>query len=132
MSQRILVIDDNEEILDLFQALLSDADYEVILSDFIDPRDISQIQPDIIILDYLAGMEPRGGQILRVLKQQRTTRHIPVIVCTTISVAAAEQEPAFCADGVRLVFKPFSVPELLHSVEQALAETGLSTNTATC
>lgn len=122
MAQRILVIDDNEEILELFRDLLSAEQYEVILSDFIDVNDICRIGPDMLILDYLNGLQPAGGQLLQRLKQQPATQHIPVLVCTTASAAKVEQEPAFRLHGVSVVQKPFDVSALLYSVEQALAQ----------
>lgn len=121
MVRRILVIDDNEDIVDLFQALLDDGQYEVIGSDFIEPSAIAQLRPDLLILDYLEGMQPVGGQIVSALNQQRATTSLPVIICTTASVARVEHDPALKADGVTVVHKPFDVPDLLQTIESALA-----------
>jgi CheY-like chemotaxis protein len=122
MPYRILVIDDNEDILDMFQELLSVEGYEVIVSDFIDSSAICQIQPDLLILDYLAGQQPVGGQLIQCLKQQPATKDIPVIVCTTAGLGKAEQEPAFSLEGVSVVPKPFDVLDLLHTIRHMLAE----------
>lgn len=119
MNRRILVIDDNQEILGLFQDLLSVEEYDVVLSDFIGPRQIDQLRPNLIILDYFSGHEAVGGQLIKQLKQQPTTQHIPIIMCTTASTARAEKEPAFLADGVDVVFKPFDVAELMQKIERA-------------
>lgn len=121
MVRRILVIDDNEDIVDLFHALLDDAQYEVIGSDFIEARAIAQLRPDLLILDYLEGMQPVGGQIVSALKQQRATTSLPVIVCTTAGAAKLEHDPALKADGVTVVHKPFDVPDLLQTIEALLA-----------
>lgn len=130
MPGRILAIDDNQDILDLFRDLLSAESYEVIVSDFIEPGEIARIQPDVLILDNMAGSLPVGGQLIRRLKQQPTTQDLPVIVCTTSSMASAEQEPAFHLDGVGLVLKPFDVDDLLHSIERALAQPHLTASGA--
>jgi two-component system response regulator VicR len=121
MVRRILVIDDNEDIVDLFHALLDDAQYEVIGSDFIEARAIAQLRPDLLILDYLEGMRPVGGQIVSALKQQCATTSLPVIVCTTAGAAKLERDPALKADGVTVVHKPFDVPDLLQTIEALLA-----------
>lgn len=121
MSRRILVIDDNEEILELFHALLDDMDYEVIGSDFIEASAIAQMHPDLLILDYLEGFQPVGGQIVSDLKQQRATTALPVIVCTTASMAKLEHDPVLDTDGVVVVHKPFDVPVLLQTIELVLA-----------
>lgn len=121
MARRILVIDDNQEILDLFQALLDDMDYEVIGSEFIEASAIAQMQPDLLILDYLEGFQPVGGRIVSELKQQRATTDLPVIVCTTASMAKLERDPVLDMDGVVVVHKPFDVPVLLQTIESVLA-----------
>lgn len=121
MVRRILVIDDNEDIVDLFQALLEDGQYEVIGSDFIEASAIAQLRPDLLILDYLEGMQPVGGQIISALKHQRATKSLPVIICTTAGVTKTDQDQALKADGVTVVHKPFDVPDLLHTIEAALA-----------
>ncbi|MBV9790703.1 MAG: response regulator [Chloroflexi bacterium] len=120
MPRRILVIDDNEEILDLFHALLDDMDYEVIGSDFIEAGAIAKIHPDLLILDYLEGFHPVGGQIVSELKQQRATTSLPVIVCTTASMAKLERDPVLDTEGVVVVHKPFDVPVLLQTIESVL------------
>ena len=121
MARRILVIDDSQDILDLFHALLDDVEYEVIGSDFVDARAIEQMQPDLLILDYLAGMQPVGGRIVAALRQHSATRHLPVIVCTTANMMKTAQEPALNTDGVVVVHKPFDVPLLLQIIEAALS-----------
>lgn len=121
MVRRILVINDNEDIVDLFQALLEDGQYEVVGSDFIEAGAIAQLRPDLLILDYLEGMEPVGGQIVSALKQQRATTSLPVIVCTTASVTKTDLDPALQADGVTIMHKPFDVPDLLQTIEASLA-----------
>ena len=120
MPGRILVIDDNEEMLDLFCALLDDQAYEVIGSDFIDANRIVQLAPDLLILDYLEGMQPVGGRIVAALKQHPATMHLPVIICTTASVARTSQDTALNAAGVSVVYKPFDVIELLQAIEDGL------------
>ena len=122
MHRRILVIDDNEEILTLFEDLLSIEEYEVVLSDFIASNEIAALQPHLIILDYFSGHEAVGGRLVEQLKLQSATKHIPIIMCTTASTARAERDPAFMAEGVHVVFKPFDVTELLQKIEQALLD----------
>ena len=120
MHRRVLVIDDNEEMLNLFHDLLSGEEYEVILSDFIGVQEIDRLQPALIILDYFAGHEPVGGQLIGELKVQPTTKQIPIIMCTTASTARAEKDPAFMAEGVHVIFKPFDVAQLMQTIERAL------------
>ena len=84
MSTRILVVNDTQEILELFRMILEGEGYEVILSGFPFQQihDVEEISPDLIILDIVFDDEKVGWQMLQMLKMQRATKDIPVIICT--------------------------------------------------
>jgi len=123
MATRILVVNDTQELLDLFQILLEYEGYEVMLSSF--PfkhiKEIEKIQPDLIILDFLFGDKQMGWQMLEVLKMQRSTASIPVIACTAALQDVREQEGYLVSQGVHVVYKPFDIDQLLTTIKQALA-----------
>jgi CheY-like chemotaxis protein len=118
MPNRILVVDDNSEILEMFQSLLEGEGYEVILSTFPDEKisDIEKINPDLIILDYIFHGEKIGWQMLQMLKMHPSTAQIPVIVCTAAKNVVREQEGHLAAQGVQVLYKPFEINELLEMV----------------
>ena len=123
MATRILVVNDTQELLDLFQMILEYEGYEVVLSSF--PfnhiSEIEKIQPDLIILDFLFGDKHMGWQMLEALKMQRSTASIPVIACTAALQDVREQEGYLVSQGVHVVYKPFDVDQLLTIIKQALA-----------
>ena len=123
MTARILVVNDTQEILELFKTILEYECYEVVLSSF--PfqhiKEIEKIQPDLIILDFLFGNKQMGWQMLQALKMQRSTASIPVIACTATLEDVREQEGYLVSQGVHVVYKPFDVDQLLTIVSQALA-----------
>ncbi|WP_029214833.1 response regulator [Kallotenue papyrolyticum] len=123
MSARILVVNDTQEILDLFREILTDEGYDVFLYSYgiQDLSEVERIQPDLIILDLLIGGETVGWQMLQKLKMRRSTASIPVIVCTAAVKVAREMEGYMRAKQVGLVFKPFDIDDLLQAVRQALA-----------
>jgi DNA-binding response OmpR family regulator len=123
MKARILVVNDTQEILELFRMLLEEQEgYEVVLSGF--PiqqiKEIEQIKPDLIILDLVLGDEKTGMQMLQMLKMQRSTAAIPVLVCTAALQIVREQEGYLVSQGVHVVFKPFEIDDLLTNVKQLL------------
>lgn len=122
MATRILVVNDTQEILDAFHALLTDEGYEVILYSFaiMDMREIERVKPDLIILDYIFGGEKTGWQMLQKLKMRRSTATIPVIVCTAATTQVREIEGYLQAQGIKLVPKPFNIDTLLEAVSTAL------------
>ena len=83
--KHVLVINDTEEILELFQLILhEEAGHEVTITSF-QPRMVEfvkEIKPDLIISDHVFGEEKVGFQFLQRLKMDRETAGIPVIICS--------------------------------------------------
>jgi len=122
LPPRILVINDTQEILDLFRVLLEEEGFEVVLSGFPFQQvsEIEQIGPDLIILDIIFGDEKTGWQMLQLLKMKRSTASIPVIVCTAALNAVREQEGYLVSQGVHVVYKPFDIDHILITIKLAL------------
>jgi two-component system cell cycle response regulator len=86
MSARILVVDDLEANRRLLQAKLTAEYYEVLLAS----RGEEAVQlakrerPDLILLDVMMPGGIDGFEACRRLKTQAETRHIPVVICTTL------------------------------------------------
>ena len=121
--KRILVINDTQELLEMFRLLLESEGYDVVLSGMpiLKVKEVEQIQPDLIILDIIFGDQKTGWQVLQMLKMQRSTAHIPIVVCTAALHEVQEQEGYLVAHGVRVIYKPFDIDELLTMITQALA-----------
>lgn len=62
MPERIMVINDTQEILEMFRDLLEHVGYEVILYSYAinDMDEVLRQKPDLIILDYIFGAERTG------------------------------------------------------------------------
>ena len=123
MKSRILVVNDTQEILELFRMLLEEEEgYDVVLSGFPiqQVKDIEHIKPDLIILDLVLGDEKTGMQMLQMLKMQRSTAAIPVLVCTAALQIVREQEGYLVSQGVHVVYKPFEIDDLIANVKQLL------------
>jgi DNA-binding response OmpR family regulator len=123
MKTRILVVNDTQEILELFRMLLEEEEgYDVVLSGFPiqQVKEIEQIKPDLIILDLVLGDEKTGMQMLQMLKMQRSTAAIPILVCTAALQIVREQEGYLVSQGVHVVYKPFDIDDLMANVKQLL------------
>jgi DNA-binding response OmpR family regulator len=96
--------------------------YDVVLSGFPiqQVKDIEHIKPDLIILDLVLGDEKTGMQMLQMLKMQRSTAAIPVLVCTAALQIVREQEGYLVSQGVHVVYKPFEIDDLMANVKQLL------------
>lgn len=126
----VLVINDTQEILDAFRALLEEEGYRVSLDTFdaADIRkkvaDIEAMAPDVIVLDYMFGSEPLGWQLLQLLRMRHQTAHVPIVVCTAAAKSAEEMGPHLRTIGVEVVIKPFEIDAMLSAVARALQPTG--------
>ncbi len=124
-AKHILVVNDTEEILELFRQILhEEAGYEVTLTSF-QPQMVEfvkQIKPDLIISDHVFGQERVGWQFVQALKLDRETMNIPLIVCSGAINELRGNEGYLVSKNVGVLYKPFDVDELLHMVETKLDE----------
>jgi len=118
MLKRILVINDDDSILELFRLLLEGEGYEVdtSLETIENIRDVEQIKPDLVILDLKMGMQQEGWVMMQKLRMYPPTQNIPIILCTAALNEVREQEATLEDKGIPVVYKPFSVDELLKAV----------------
>ena len=121
MAKRILVINDTQSILELFRLILEGEGYEMVASStpIHHPGEIEQVNPDLIIIDMVFDQNKEGWQMVQMLKMQRSTASIPIIVCTAAVEAVREMEGHLFAKGVLVVYKPFDIDDLLATINQA-------------
>ncbi len=124
-KDRVLVVNDTQEILELFQDILEPMGFEVVLMSYA-PREIDRVRevaPDLVVLDFLMGdRELLGWQLLQKLKMDRRTDSIPIIVCTGAVKAVHEQQGYLTEQGVLVVLKPFNVDQLEEAVRSAMSQ----------
>jgi two-component system response regulator VicR len=126
MTQRVLIVDDEQSIVDLLTYNLQRNGYEVVVAR--DGRQALKLaqseQPDLIILDLmLPGLD--GLDVCRVLRRDSA---VPIIMLT------AREEEVDRVVGLELgaddyVTKPFSVRELMARVKAVLRRTGPAPST---
>lgn len=122
MSTRVLVIDDDHTILELFRFILEEEGYEVHLSPFAfeDILDVENVHPHLILLDVKIGHLNEGWVLLQKLKRYRPTKDIPLIVCTG-SLDGREEKAILRQRGIPIVYRPFDLDKLLQVVHQCLS-----------
>ena len=122
-QRHILVVNDTQEILDLFRELLEEEGYRVTLYSyaFKDLQEIRELNPDLVIIDFIIGGEAHGWQLLQKMKMDRETASIPIIACTAAVQLVKELEGHLTTKNIRIILKPFDIDELLIEVEGALS-----------
>ena len=119
---RILLVDDEPANLEVLCALLEAEGYEISLA----PSGAIALQiaaqpdgrPDLILLDVMMP-EMDGYDVCRRLKEDDSTRHIPVVFVTAQDVAEGVLQ-GFEVGGVDYITKPFRDREVLVRVETHL------------
>ncbi len=122
--RHIMVVNDTQEILDLFRDLLEEEGYRVSLYSFAfqDLAEVKQRKPDLVILDFIIGGEAQGWQLLQKMKMDRETMSIPIVVCTAAIALVRDLEGRLRDKKVGIILKPFDIDDLLREVSRALAE----------
>ena len=118
--KKILAVDDMPQIVRLIQVNLQKAGFEVITAADGEEglRKVHEEKPDLVILDVI--MPKRDGfQVLRAIKSNAETRHLPVIMLTVKAQDADIFEGL--KEGAELYLpKPFHPTELVSLVRRVL------------
>ncbi len=112
-KQKILVVDDEPDLVELVKDVLERNDYSVISARNADVaiKKIRESKPDLIILDLnLPGIG--GIEVCRILKQDRKTISIPIIMLTVKSTET-DKIAGLEAGADDYMTKPFSTAELV-------------------
>lgn len=124
-QMHVLVVNDTQEILDLFEEILEDEGYRVSLLSYA-PNEMEIVrdaEPDMVILDFMFDREARGWQLLQKLRMNKETADMPVIVCTAAIDLVKELEGHLTAKNVGVLIKPFDINELIQCVNRLKPET---------
>ncbi len=92
MKKKILIVENNTDLLQVLQLQLEDRDYETILAtDGKQAVDMAAAHlPDIILMDILMP-EMDGLQATRMIRQNPQTRSIPILAMTVLSDSKAKE-----------------------------------------
>lgn len=120
-SKRILCIEDDVDMLDLFRVLLTRHGYSVkgVTKGQEGLDIIRREKPDLVILDIMMPVMD-GWQVYQQMKDDEVTRNIPTIVVTAKSQLIDKVLGLEIAKVDDYIGKPFSPQELLDSIAKVL------------
>ena len=124
MSQTILVIDDEKDIVELIRYSLVQAGYRVVSAlDGQQALDLARRErPDLVVLDLMLPTLP-GTEVARILRQDEKTRAIPIIMLTARG-SEIDRIVGFELGADDYVVKPFSPRELVLRIQAILRREG--------
>lgn len=121
MSNKILIVEDNELNMKLFSDLLEAHGYEILRS--IDGSDAVELainhQPNLVLMDIQ--LPARSGlDLIREIKAHQNGKAIPIVALTAFAMKGDEEKiMASGCDGY--VSKPISVPQFLETVDKHIS-----------
>lgn len=124
MSEKILVVEDDIDILDLVEMSLTADGFEVVTAEN-GLEALTQIQeepPDLIILDLMMP-QMDGYELMNILKTNKETNAIPVIILTAAKTEVNDKIKGLSIGADDYITKPFAPRELTARIEAVLSRT---------
>jgi DNA-binding response OmpR family regulator len=119
MSKRILILDDNQDILEIVHETLSYEKFDVkstSIGDEVMPM-LEEFSPALVILDYrVAGVN--GGELCKQIKCHPQYKDTPVII---FSAYVNHDDELFGYGCDAVINKPFDLTELVEKVNSLIS-----------
>jgi DNA-binding response OmpR family regulator len=122
MSQRILVVDDSRDSVTIIRRMLESEHFEVLVANggVAALEQVKQEKIDLVLLDVMMP-ELSGLEVLKRLKEDAASEHLPVILIT------AKVQDDDVLDGYQYgadyyITKPFTRKQLLYGVNLVLGK----------
>jgi DNA-binding response OmpR family regulator len=122
MKRKILVVDDEEDILHFLEMVLSEKGYEVVTATG-GHQALTRAQierPDLVLLDVMMP-QMDGWEVLKLLRADEGTAHIPVAMLSA-RTEAKDRVHGLQEGAIDYICKPFSLQELLGKIDTALGQ----------
>jgi CheY-like chemotaxis protein len=121
MAKRILIVDDEEDIVNLVRMILEDAGYSV--DAVTDGRDalkkVAAHSFDLILLDIMMPFMS-GWEVLERMRSREETKTIPVALLTARASPREDNQP-YPTDYCEYITKPFEPDDFLRRIQQILS-----------
>lgn len=121
-KKKVLIVDDEKDVLTVLEKRLSLAGYSVISADNgADALTLAKThRPDLVILDIMMpGMD--GGQTAYALSETPETKNIPVIFLTCLLRKEEQDKTSSVISGKYFIAKPYNPDELLKEIKKHIS-----------
>lgn len=118
MAKRILLIDEERDILDLLKYNLETEGYEIMTAtDALRGFELAQTGADLIILETILPNNEKGWELICQLRQMDSTKHIPIISLTTKDYGMDNPCGSECEVNDYII-KPIGIRKLLAQIKE--------------
>ena len=124
MKRKILVVDDEDDILHFLELVLKEKGYDVVTaSNGHDALTAAQIEkPDLVLLDIMMP-QMDGWEVLKLLRVDDETAHTPVAMLSA-RTEAKDRVQGLQEGAIDYICKPFALQELLGKIETIFSQIG--------
>ena len=122
--KKILVVDDEDDILHFLELVLREKGYEVVTaSGGHEALTKAQLErPDLVLLDIMMP-QMDGWEVLKLLRVDEETSDIPVAMLSA-RTEAKDRVQGLQEGAIDYICKPFSLQELLGKIEAIFVQVG--------
>jgi DNA-binding response OmpR family regulator len=121
-KKKILIVDDEDDILHFLELVLREKGYDVATaSGGHEALTKAQVdRPDLVLLDIMMP-QMDGWEVLKLLRVDEATRHIPVAMLSA-RTEAKDRVQGLQEGAIDYICKPFSLQELLGKIETIFSQ----------
>ncbi len=119
--KNILIVEDDRIIGEMLKYMFTSKGYKVWVQKHLSEieNNIHENKIDLVLLDkFLGGLD--GVQICTILKRNRSTAHIPIIMMSALKGAKSE---CLQAGANAFITKPFEIKGFFEKIEEVLNQT---------
>ena len=122
MKRKILIVDDEEDILNFLEMVLTEKGYEIVTAaGGHEALTRAQIEkPDLVLLDVMMP-QMDGWEVLKLLRVDEGTAQVPVAMLSA-RTEARDRVQGLQEGAIDYICKPFSLQELLGKIEAIFAQ----------
>jgi len=119
MKKKILIVEDNADLLTVLQLLIKDSYEPIPAMKGIEAVEIAAAErPDLILLDIVLP-DMSGLEIARLIRQHPETQSTPILAMTA-KVSRIDEEDCILSGCDDFIAKPFTFEQLLPRIEKLL------------
>ena len=112
--KKLLIIENDVDTIEIVSIILEDYNYEVVKSETKIPVEkIAEINPNVIVIDYLLG-DGYGSELCLQVKENPLTRHLPVVL---MSASHHLEKITHDCHADAFIAKPFDLIEFVEIVD---------------